>query len=466
MNRVRQSRHVGHPQLCAKMPKRRRDTDDSDASPPPSSKRASAAAAREESLLKKWAVAHAVGDLQRGIDAFNARTVKPPNGPIRNDGSIQPLRFLESREDGDVVVVTDCVKCGVRKPLLPRNFAVANGGKSLETCVAGTESFRNSAAYPCLVCFAAMAAERDATVDGRVRLAGAHYPGVGVDGFWTMWRRQGGIVVSSGGQTSIVEAARCAVLQLPLNLGGRGIAEWFAPSVNNLSAEHKKPEDHVVEHCELTCAEVNVSQHDAIPCLKEAWRALIEDAARAMEQSLTPDGRAALEAETRAASAEVETNWANRKHKTRNGVTVSQVEDKAAYYRQCSDLDVACITGYAASHHRQHDTRRFRLKTTPPDQLTQEEMVDKWITAPRCAHSGVLLTIRNGPRRVSMDRVDNAVHHTAANTVCACRLLNSPAGMSRAKFCATMLRQGVVRLKPVVRLAYASELVRLGARRT
>jgi hypothetical protein len=447
------------------MPKRSRDTDDSDASPPPSSKRAAAAAAREEALLKKWAVAHAAGNLQRGIDAFNARAVKP-DGRIRNDGSTQPLRFVETREGGDVVVVTDCVKCGVRKPLLPRNFAVAHGGKTLETCVAGSESFHNSAKKPCLVCFAAMTAERNATVDGRVRIAGANYPGVGVDGFWTMWRRQGGIMVSSGGQTRILESARCAVLQLPLNLSGRGIAEWFAPSVNNISAEHKKLENHVVEHSELTCAEVNVSQHDAIPCLKEAWRALIEDAARAMELSLTPDGRAELEAETRAASSEVAANWANRKHKTRNGVTVSQVEDKAAYYRQCSNLDVAYITAVATESHRTNDKNRFRLKTTPPDQLKQAEMVDKWIAAPRCAHSGVLLTIRNGPRRISMDRVDNAVHHTAANTVCACRLLNSPAGMSRAKFCTIMLRQGVVRLKPVVRLAYASELVRLGSRQT
>jgi hypothetical protein len=439
-------------------------SEDDSARPPPSSKRSKAAGEREEALLKKWAAAHAAGDLQRGIDAFNARAVKSDGR--RKGEATQPLRFIETREDGEVVVVTDCVKCGVRKPLLPRNFAVANGGKTLETCVAGTESFQNSAAFPCLVCFAAMTAERDATVDGRVRKAGAHYPGVGVDGFWTMWRRQGGIVVSSGGQTRILEAARCAVLQLPLNLSGRGIAEWFAPSVNNLSTEHKKLEDHVVEHCELTCAEVNVSQHDAIPCLKEAWRALIEDAAHAMELSLTPDGRAALEAETRAASAEVATNWANRKHKARNGVTVMTVEDKAAYNRQCSDLDVAYITAVATCAHRQSDTKRFRLKTTPPDQLTQEEMVDKWIASPRCAHSGVLLTIRNGPRRVSMDRVDNDVHHTAANTVGACRLLNSAAGMSRAKFCTIMLRQGVVPLKPVVRLAYAAELARLGMSRS
>jgi hypothetical protein len=438
---------------CAAMPKRKRE---------PASERSDAAGAHEAALRRKWAAAHATGDLQRGVDAYNARAVKPDGR--RKEGVPLPLRYVDEREDGSVVVTTECVRCGVRKPLLPRVFSAQSGGKTLQTAVAGCESFKNYESNPCLACFRAMCAERAATVDGRVAIVMGSYRRIGVDGFWSMWRRQGGIVVSSGGQTRILAAARCAVLHLPLHLSGRGIAEWFAPSVNNLSQQHKAPHDHVLEHCELACAEVNVSQHDAIPCLKEAWRALIEDAARAMELSLTPDGHAVLEAETRAAGAEVATNWAHRKDKARNGVTVSQRADKAAYDRQCSDCDVATIAKYAAKHHREEDGRKFGAAA--PHQLTVQEMVDKWIAAPRCAHSGVVLTIRNGPRRVSMDRVNNAVHHTAANTVGVCRLLNSPAGMSRAKFCTIMLRQGVVPLTPVVRAAFAAELVRLGSSRS
>ena len=112
--------------------------------------------------------------------------------------------------------------------------------------------------------------------------------------------------------------------------------------------------------------------------------------------------------------------------------------------------------------HSNNDAHKGRVPEAP---LTPEAMYAKWRDAGMvCAYSGVMTTIENGPLRVSLDRVAHGVAHEASTTRIVCRMLNSAAGMSRAKFITIMLRQGLVPLKPVVRLAYAAELVRLQGR--
>jgi hypothetical protein len=81
----------------------------------------------------------------------------------------------------------------------------------------------------------------------------------------------------------------------------------------------------------------------------------------------------------------------------------------------------------------------------------------KWANAPRCRHSHVLTTICNTPRRMSLDRIAHGVAHEDSTTLVVCRMLNPPAGMTRAKWCSIMLLQTKVVLSQAVRDSFQAE---------
>ena len=149
-----------------------------------------------------------------------------------------------------------------------------------------------------------------------------------------------------------------------------------------------------------------------------------------------------------------QTSRDNRKNKAAGGV-YSKREDVVEHGKQCRDKDAYTIYRGACSSHCQSDSRCGRAAVS--QELKPEIMFDKWQRAPCSAQAGVLMTIKNGPWRISLDTTAHGVGHEDSSTVVTCRLLNSAAGMSSAKFCTIMLRQNIVTLKPVVRLAYAAD---------
>jgi hypothetical protein len=144
----------------------------------------------------------------------------------------------------------------------------------------------------------------------------------------------------------------------------------------------------------------------------------------------------------------------NARKKKLNGVTASASSEAAKYRLQILDLDVFSICSKQRSSHAQHDKEEGRVPGVP---LTTEAIMNKWSSAPRCSYSHVLTTIRNGPHRLSLDRIAHGVAHEDSTTLVACRMLNSPSGMTRAKWCSIMLLQNKVDLNAAARASFQAE---------
>jgi hypothetical protein len=349
-------------------------------------------------------------------------------------------------------------------------------GDALLTGVAGTEGFHNSPSSPCKLCKRAVNAAYFAKVDNRTVSVLSQYPllrpvdrvqyaDTPTGWFWEQWRKQGGdFVVGADGAHTVTRAARCRVTNHELGLTGEGEKTAFAPGVHNANmANTGGPSTYVGRDCELVCAEVNVTTYDVIESLPAAWDDLFARAARVMEQGLSAEGRAALDAEAAAFVQTLTTNWNNRRTKRLNGVTADPVADGPSYRKQINDLDVYTICMRRSASHRVHDTDRRCAKPAREHELNADVYYELWRSHPRCAYTGVLTTINNGPMRFSVERIDNAVGHTVANCTGIVRMLNGRAQMSRAKFLSMLLSQTRVPLSAPVREAAAAELAALPA---
>jgi len=238
--------------------------------------------------------------------------------------------------------------------------------------------------------------------------------------FWERWRVQGGEFDVVDGKHVITRAARCAITDVELAVGG--IHVEFCASINNRDVATKGRENHRAEDCELICAALNVAQqHEDIKDLRATFRALVE-----ADDAADAPSAAADEAARR---AEIELNWSRSPKE--NGVAASCVHDSAAYMAQMQDRHLADICGKMAVTHRKTDRDAGR-----DNDLTAADIYAMLRALPRCAYTRALSTIRNGPLRFSVERVDDNVGHVKGNCILVSRMLNSPAGMSRATFVA------------------------------
>jgi len=338
-------------------------------------------------------------------------------------------RTWQLTANGEGAFFMRCVGCDVVKPALPSHFTIAGKKARFTASASGQENLRNSPAYPCNVCFARILAIRDATVDGWVRCTMHNYKrlrarntkmyGTKAEGwFWERWRVQGGDFDVVNGKHVITRAARCAITDVEIAVGG--IHLEFCASVNNRVVANKG--EHRAEDCELICAALNVAQqHEDIKDLGAAFRALVE-----ADDAADAPSAAANEAARR---AEIELNWSRSPEE--NGVTASCMHDTAAYNAQMHYLHLARICGQMARNHRKTD-REAGLA----NDLTAADIVAMLHALPRCAYTRALFTIVNGPLRFSVERVDDNVGHVKGNCILVSRMLNTAAGMSRATFVA------------------------------
>jgi len=384
--------------------------------------------ARKESQLDKVAQALSVARANKWNDA---RAADPAafEAVIALAATRKQPRVWQLTANGKGAFFMRCVGCDVVKPALPSHFTIAEGKAAFLVSASGHETYHNSPSTPCKVCFARLLAKRDATVDGWVRRTMSHYKhmrarntkmyGTKAEGwFWERWRAQGGDFDVVDGKHVITSAARCAITDVEIAVGG--IHVEFCASVNNRDVANKG--DHRVEDCELICAALNVQQqHEDIKDLGAAFRALVE-----ADDAADAPSAAADEAARR---AEIELNWSRSPKE--NGVTASRMHDTAAYGAQRDDCHLARICGKKAREHRKTD-REAGLA----NDLTAADIVAMLHALPRCAYSRALLTIRNGPLRFSVERVDDNIGHVKGNCILVSRMLNSPAGMSRATFVA------------------------------
>jgi len=415
---------------------------------------------RTVALKAKWVAAHLDGTLQPSLDAFNAKATAR--------GRTRVLQVIKAAGSItlSVLVVVACVSCGIEKPLLPSHYVVNSEDEALESCPPGTEAFNNSTSYPCKTCWARKLAERDDTVDGRVRLLmkpyrrlcpprASGFEQTPVGWFWWRWKEQGGAFDIVNTKHVITKAACCANTGAPILLTGRGMKDAFSPSVNNTDMSIKNPEDHVEPSTLLVCKETNVSQGDAMPVLADSWLCFMTASVRVATLVASEAGRAVLATERACEAERCSANLGNRNNKRANGVTAHSTKETAAYDKQCYELDMSTICRQATHSHKANDKKKGRDVSA---NITGDQMAERWIAQPWCALSGVLFTINNGPFRPSVDRVTHGVSHTANDTRLVCRILNCNPSWTRRTFVELLLAQTRVEVPPAARAALEAEI--------
>jgi len=152
------------------------------------------------------------------------------------------------------------------------------------------------------------------------------------------------------------------------------------------------------------------------------------------------------------------TNWNNSVKQ--NGVTASPTVNRKEYNHQYYNKTVKGLCTNACANHATHDAKHKR--TPDVSQLTPIEMYRRWWFRCRCTYSHIIVSLIQGFTRVSVDRTGpkDCTHELEHVELCI-RLLNSPAGMTRKKFCFLMINQTKVKLAQDVLKAYKDELAAL-----
>jgi hypothetical protein len=398
------------------------------------------------SLMRKWALADSQGTLKDSIEKYNSKKT------IKSERSIMVRKINGARQ---AVVQMVCCVCKKVKDLLPEFWYIKRKSNH-QTCQAGHESFHNSQSNPCKVCVVGVNKANNSSIGGWVRSTMKSYQKLGGEAwFWKQWKSQEGDFTVVDGKYTITRNARCTKTGLQMIISGEGRSTSWSPSVNNLSPLHSKPSEHIAEHCELIVAELNVQQHDAIPDLSLAVITMIKNAAEIMKKSLSAGGRLALLNEGIAYSKMLAANWNNSAKQ--NGVTASPAVHQKWYQHQYANKTVRGLCSKACSNHATSDAKRKR--TPAVSQLTPFEMYRRWWRLCRCPYSHIIVSLIQGFTRVSVDRVGphNWSHELEHVELCI-RLLNSPAGMTREKFCFLMIHQTKMKLAQNVLKAYKDEL--------
>ena len=392
-------------------------------------------------LLKKWKKAHDDGTLKASVEEFNKKKKTKYKRSI----------IMRARQ---AVVQMVCCTCQKVKDLLPEYWMLS--AFNYQTCNAGHESFHNSQSNPCKDCKVGVSKANNSSIGGWVRSTMKIYRKLGGEAwFWKQWKFQGGGFTVVDGKYSVTRNARCTKTGMEMIISGEGIDTDWCPSINNLSPDHSKLSEHIAEHCELIVAELNVRQKGAIPNLSLAVITMIKNAAEIMKKSLSAGGRLALLNEGIAYSKMLAANWNNSAKQ--NGVTASPAVHQKWYQHQYANKTVRGLCSKACSNHATSDAKRKR--TPAVSQLTPFEMYRRWWRLCRCPYSHIIVSLIQGFTRVSVDRVGphNWSHELEHVELCI-RLLNSPAGMTREKFCFLMIHQTKMKLAQNVLKAYKDEL--------
>jgi len=312
-------------------------------------------------------------------------------------------------------IVMQCVGACGEWLLRTTKYFYANG-KEWDNGKPGFERLMNYESRPCRVC---SNANRNSNVNGAFvkNLVGKRrYKNHGFTEtvFYTKWTAQNGLGYISG---------------LPMSKRGpRGEVPY---QVNICRINNDLP--HTPENCFLDIGEINPQQSkELIPCLKTAYHAIFAAV------DLVPD--------------DVDVWRQNFKNTSKeNGVKAHSRKENAGYKKQRRNLHLKEIVSGMVNSHVQSDlkkrkTRDARINFETVDKETYltnaNKAVEDFLFASnlQCYFSFAALTIINGPRRFSLDRINNDLSHfgkdgkDTSNLRLVCRVFNTSSGMTREIF--------------------------------
>jgi hypothetical protein len=334
--------------------------------------------------------------------------------------------------DGKIFMT--CIHCGESKERTTEHFHLTNGGRNFLTCRAGYEALNNSQQKPCKICYRKISKDYHNTRDGFIQPLISHYKedGLTTKWFWEKFKEQKGCGPISGKQLQ------------------------FVPNGVNCVGIHKYDNDknHTQDNCFLEVQELNVCQHEAIPCLFCAWKQLFNCL---LNQRMFPEQQD------------------NVKHleyvRSQYFITAGDIgiinarKNHAFYARQKRLRYFPTILRGAIQDHIKADLKRKRFKFPSNisrkkylkivyDNSIQQLEKQSW----KCGYTNVNLTIENFWTRFSFERINNDLPHFTqlgelTNIVFVCRLLNVQRQLSKEKITDYLLYQNLLPIPDYVRVS-------------
>jgi hypothetical protein len=333
----------------------------------------------------------------------------------------------------DAKIFMKCVKCGKIKERTTENFYALQSRKNFQTSRAGHENLNNSQSTPCIPCTSIRIFESRKNEEVFVYDLLNRYckTGLNLEWFYETLKLQQGVGTISGQQLKLV----------PTEINPVGIHAY------------DNDKYHTPDNCFLEVQNINVSQHEAIPCLFCSWKELYNSI---LDQYIFPEKQN------------------NLKHleyvRSQYFVTpkdIGIVKSKLGhihYKQQVRRFHFTTILRNSIYGHIRRDieVKRFEL----PTNITRLKFIDivygksiqqlekqLW----KCAYTNVNLTIENLWTRISFERIDDDLPHFTqlgelTNIVFICRLLNSAKKLSKEIIMDYFLHQNLISVPNYIRL--------------
>jgi hypothetical protein len=333
--------------------------------------------------------------------------------------------------DGKIFMM--CVVCKEEKERTTEFFYPNHGGKKFKTCRSGKEALHNSQSCPCILCATNRPIEFHKTEDGFVYNLIRTYKndGLTMKWFYKTLKQQQYVGPISGKKLQLV--------QTKLNSAGIHAYDNYT--------------DHTEANCFLEVQNINVSQHEAIPCLFCAWKELYSCL---IDQHVFP--------EKQNNSQHLEFVRSQYFVKPKDIGIIQSNLGHIEYKQQKRNLHFTSILRTAIYGHIRRDieAKRFEL----PKNITRLQFIDivfdnsikqlekqLW----KCGYTDVNLTIVNLWTRFSFERIDDDLPHFTqtgelTNIVFICRLLNSAKKLSKEVIMDYLLHQNLIDVPDYVRI--------------
>ncbi len=196
--------------------------------------------------------------------------------------------------------------------------------------------------------------------------------------------------------------------------------------------------EHVPEHCGLICAEFNVPEHKAVSNLVETYKVFFSKFLDELKHPTdTSDliGRLIVWWQNTPRQNGVTADWGRRE----NGKQIMNPEFSA----QRNKLDLKSIIAATIARHKITDCQSKRDPAMAGVVLSSEQFFDKLISQKgKCFYTGIPFSVaRDTWNFWSLERINNKLNHTDANTVLVLRIFNTPPGLSRIRLLEALLSQ-------------------------
>jgi hypothetical protein len=328
--------------------------------------------------------------------------------------------------DGKVLMM--CTKCKKLKERTTKNFVAKSGDNNFLTSRAGHEFVTTI----CRVCNTEKNSLFRQTEVGFINSLLSSYKqyGLTVNWFYEKLKEQEGFGTISG-------------IKLKLVLG----------EINSAGIhKHDNNKDHTPDNCFLEVQEINVPQHEAIPCLFCSWKELYNCI---LHQSMFPDQQdnskhlEYIRSQYRVIAKDI-------------GIIGFKV-NTVLYCKQLRDRHFPTILRNAIQRHIGNDIRLklFHLPTNISrsnflkivyDNSIQQLEKQLW----KCGYTNINLTFENIWTRFSFERIDDDLPHFTqtgelTNIVFICRLLNTTKKLSQQKIIDYFLHQNLIPVPDCIR---------------